>query len=182
MAERLVEFQAAVVDDEGRRYTAAAYGAAASDGLWEGWIEFTPVDGGQALRTGWETRQPDRSDLAYWATGLTPSYLEGALDRALRANSRGAPPGTFARGAAYEQALETTTAPPQARPRAVLDPFEVYPQGEEVLREELNALDNGHLLNIVLAYGLVSAPIDAAALDRSELIALIMEAARSRQG
>src|SRR5690606_29225243 len=58
MAERLVEFQAAVVDDEGRRYTAAAYGAAASDGLWEGWIEFTPVDGGQALRTGWETRQP----------------------------------------------------------------------------------------------------------------------------
>jgi len=39
-------------------------------------------------------------------------------------------------------------------PRAVLDPFEVYAQGERVLRQELSALDIDHLHAIVRAYGL----------------------------
>ena len=30
-----------------------------------------------------ETTQPNLTDLNYWATGLTPVYLEGALARAL---------------------------------------------------------------------------------------------------
>jgi hypothetical protein len=36
----------------------------------------------------------------------------------------------------------------------VLDPFEVYAQGENVLRQELSALDLDHLRAIVEAYGL----------------------------
>ena len=38
---------------------------------------------GAAVRSGRETTQPNRQDTAYWATGLTPVYLEGALGRAL---------------------------------------------------------------------------------------------------
>ena len=34
------------------------------------------------LRTDQETSQPNRSALEYWADGLEPIYLEGALARA----------------------------------------------------------------------------------------------------
>ena len=36
-----------------------------------------------AVRSGRETTQPNLTDLEYWAQGLTPVYLEGALRRAL---------------------------------------------------------------------------------------------------
>lgn len=36
-------------------------------------------------RTRRETTQPSRDALRYWATGLEPTYLQGALERALRA-------------------------------------------------------------------------------------------------
>jgi hypothetical protein len=39
-------------------------------------------------------------------------------------------------------------------PRPVLDPFEVYAQGERVLRQELSALDADHLHAIVRGYEL----------------------------
>ena len=42
-----------------------------------------------------ETTQPNRTDTLYWATGLTPIYLEGALQRALHpmVRARAAQPG-----------------------------------------------------------------------------------------
>lgn len=83
MTEILVEFDELLKTDDGAEYAARACGAPMGDGLWEGWLEFTTVDGGQPLRTARETTQPNRTDVAYWATGLTPVYLEGALDRAL---------------------------------------------------------------------------------------------------
>ena len=51
--------------------------------MWEGWIEFNPQNAGDVLRTARESKQPNRTDLVYWAGGLTVTYLEGALDRAL---------------------------------------------------------------------------------------------------
>ena len=39
-------------------------------------------------------------------------------------------------------------------PRAVLDPFAVYAQGERVLRQELSALDLDHLRGIIRSYAL----------------------------
>jgi hypothetical protein len=51
--------------------------------MWQGWIEFEPVDGGAPIRSPRETTQPNRTDTQYWATGLTVVYLEGALCRAL---------------------------------------------------------------------------------------------------
>jgi hypothetical protein len=53
------------------------------DGIWEGWIEFHPTDAGHPiLSTERETSQPNRAALEYWADGLEPIYLEGALARA----------------------------------------------------------------------------------------------------
>ncbi len=52
------------------------------DGTWEGWLEFHPNAQGSILRTDQETSQPNRTALEYWADGLEPVYLEGALARA----------------------------------------------------------------------------------------------------
>jgi len=54
----------------------------------EGWLEFTPVSGGPALRSPRETSQPNYPDLQYWAGGLSVTYLESALERALDAVGR----------------------------------------------------------------------------------------------
>jgi hypothetical protein len=43
-------------------------------------------------------------------------------------------------------------------PHPILDPFQVYAQGESVLRSELNALSRDHLEAIATAYDLARAP------------------------
>ena len=83
MAVVLEKFPQEIVGRDGLRYRAQAVGAATADGLWEGWIEFIQTHGGSSVRTARETIQPNRRDSAYWATGLTTVYLEGALERAL---------------------------------------------------------------------------------------------------
>lgn len=83
MASELVQEYAGQLEGQGGSlYAARAFGERREDGNWEGWIEFQPAGGGQTLRTGRETTQPDRDALAYWASGLEPVYLEGALGRA----------------------------------------------------------------------------------------------------
>lgn len=64
-------------------YRVQVCGEERSDGTWEGWIEFHPTDATQpVLRTDQETSQPNRPAIGYWANGLEPIYLEGALARA----------------------------------------------------------------------------------------------------
>jgi hypothetical protein len=82
---RIHRYANAVHDAEGRLYVAEAHGRAGADGLWDGWLEFIGVGREIVLRTATETRQSDRRALVYWASGLQPSYLEGALVRAVRA-------------------------------------------------------------------------------------------------
>ena len=67
----------------GRTYRARVYGAVDADTRWGGWILFFPVGGGRAIATGRETTQSSLANLTYWASGLTPTYLQGALARAL---------------------------------------------------------------------------------------------------
>ena len=83
MAEVLSEFADVLIDEKGVEYHAHACGAEMPDGRWQGWVEFVPLDGAPAIRSCRETTQPNRKDALYWATGLTPVYLEGALRRAL---------------------------------------------------------------------------------------------------
>jgi hypothetical protein len=86
MATTLWSFEIPVVSQAGETYSARASGRQREDHLWEGWIEFDGSDG-EVLRSGRETTQPNLTDLEYWAQGLTPVYLEGALCRALETRS-----------------------------------------------------------------------------------------------
>lgn len=154
MAEVLVEFDAAIPSAGGSRYAPRACARLGDDGLWEGWIEFTNVDSGAVTRTGRETTQPTRNDVMYWATGLSRVYLEGALARALTP-SRRTPQLTVPAEPSFDgpaPLAEPADLPPSPRP--VIDPFEVYAQGENVLRQELLALNGDHLRAIIRAYGL----------------------------
>src|SRR3954463_12972255 len=83
MAEVLAQYDDALTGDDGVKYRARVCGGTMADGKWQGWIEFVPLDGTEPVRSGRETTQPNRAETAYWASGLTPVYLQGALRRAL---------------------------------------------------------------------------------------------------
>ncbi len=84
MPEVFIQFDATIIAPDGTRWAPRVCGGIADDGLWEGWIEFASVDRtGAGIRTPRETEQPNREMLAYWATGLTNVYLDGALRRAI---------------------------------------------------------------------------------------------------
>lgn len=64
-------------------YSVHICGEQRGDATWEGWLEFHPVNSElPILRTDQESSQPNLSALEYWADGLEPIYLEGALARA----------------------------------------------------------------------------------------------------
>jgi hypothetical protein len=82
MAEVLVDFETPVIHGNDS-YRARAVGRPAGR-MWEGWLEFIPRQPGDVVVSGVESTQPERDHLIYWATGLTPIYLQGALVRALK--------------------------------------------------------------------------------------------------
>ena len=179
MAEVLVEFTDRVAAQTGKEYIARACGAPMGDGMWQGWIEFLPLGGGEALRSSRETTQPNRQDTLYWATGLTTVYLEGALERALNPLERVAPP-TIAPPVYNEPA--PTFAASAAPAEGVLNPFSVYRKGEALLRSQLAALSPWHLVNIIRAYEL--SDLDSSALNRTPapvLIELITASVRAQE-
>jgi hypothetical protein len=85
MDELIHEFASEITDADGHVYTARAMGRRRKDRtVWEGWLEFRPVGGrGMIRQSQIETTQPNREALAYWASGVEPVYLEGALERAI---------------------------------------------------------------------------------------------------
>jgi hypothetical protein len=191
MAEVLLKFPTPITDDQGHAYVARICGRQAEDGRWEGWIEFVPGDGRPVLRTQRETKQPKHSDLTYWATGVSATYLEGALQRALHPEpyhvptSRGAElpsydgPATSLPSSAAATATGATRQPPY--PHAVLDPFAVYAQGEAVLRQQLGALGTDHLRTIVREHALVGEhEVDLHEMQHATLVDLIVAAVRKR--
>jgi hypothetical protein len=184
MAEVLIEYPTLLAGRDGRRYRAQSCGRERNDGLWEGWIEFLPVEEGvPPLRTGRETTQPNRDDVRYWASGITDPYLDGALDRALTRATQA--PRDFgverARpvfGGPADRAVPTPAAVAQARqPHAVLDPFHVYAEGAGVLRDQLLALSIDQLDTVARAYGLADTTSPAyAALTRAERVGHVVDA------
>jgi hypothetical protein len=128
------------------------------DGRWAAWIEFMPLDGGRPLRSPRETTQPNRTDAEYWATGLTPVYLEGALQRArnpvVRKRFRRAEP---AFSAPADDLSDDGSSPPAV---AILDPLSIYQRSGALLRQQLSALSSWHLVNIIRAYGLSEEAVD----------------------
>jgi hypothetical protein len=181
VAEVLVEFTERVVAKDGTAYIARACGGETGNGMWQGWIEFLPERGEAAepVRSSRETTQPNRQDTIYWATGLTPVFLEGSLDRALN-------PLTKAPTARDPEPVFSEPAPaiaPAEGPshESVLNPFSVYRKGEALLRRQLAALSGWHLVNIILAYDLSEQrEADLAVTPPSVLVELIVSAVRQR--
>jgi hypothetical protein len=83
MFHRLQEY--GLIESGGRSYRPRAYGDPQPDGTWDGWLVFFPFGGGVAIAPpGPETTQSTAAAVTSWASALSPVYLEGALDRALR--------------------------------------------------------------------------------------------------
>jgi len=178
VAEVLAQFTDPLAGEDGAIYLARACGVLASDGLWQGWIEFEPVDGGATLRSGRETTQPNRQDALYWASGLSHVYLEGALRRALKPLVRPIDPETPV--PAFDGPAPDITLPPPVE--SVLNPFSVYRKGEALLRSQLSALSAWHLVNILRAYNLTD--VDSATLNHLEdraLVEMIIAAVRAEE-
>jgi len=180
MAETLLRYQQSVTGPDGTLYEARACGSPMPGGTWQGWIEFVPLDGGEPLRSGRETTQPNRVDTAYWATGVSPVYLEGALKRALDGPAEivieQTPPPLFSGPA---PGTSVTTQPGTT---AVLDPFSVYEKGEALLRKQLGALSAWHLVNIVVAYELSdSGTATLSSLPAAALIDIIVSGVRKER-
>ena len=180
-AETLLQFSPLTTAPDGTRYEARACGSPMPDGCWQGWIEFVPIAGGHPVRTSRETTQPNRTDTEYWASGLTPVYLDGALARALKEPRRvsldSSPPQPSIFGAPARATNPVVTR------GSIVDPFLVYAHGEAHLRKQLGALAAWHLVNIALDYGLTTANVDTLnRMSSFDLIELVISGVRSRKG
>jgi hypothetical protein len=151
VAEVLLEYPDLVTSETGKNYTARACGAETDRGTWQGWIEFVPVGDGEPVRSARETTQPNRQDTVYWATGLTPVFLEGSLRRALRPLAR--PIAPEREPPHFDEPADPFVVTGNGT-EAVLDPFSVYRKGEALLRRQLSALAGWHLVNIIRKYDL----------------------------
>ena len=179
MAEVLTSFATPVSDELGSYY-ARAVGRRADDGMWEWWIEFVPVNGGSdVLVSGIESRQPEHQHLAYWATGLTHVYLEGALSRARKPLTVRVPvvDEPVSDKPASRRVVAERVVP---KPEPVLDPFDVGERNLDILRQDLTALNRPRLLNIISAYGLAGVDADLTSMSDAELMGLIVGAVEAR--
>jgi hypothetical protein len=181
MAEVLLTFDAPAVDESGT-YRARVVGRHAEDGMWEGWFEFEPLDRpGETLVGPVESRQPEAEHLTYWATGLTPIYLEGALHRARRP--------IIVRTRVVDEPVSDAPAPRaivvpvhrDVRREAVLDPFEIARNsGLDVLAQELRALNRPRLVNIIAEYELNPAGEDVTWMTDAQLARFIVVAVEAQ--
>lgn len=180
MAEVLVSFEHPIRDDHGE-YHARAVGRPADDGMWEGWIEFTAVDGTSEVHvTGIESRQPEREHLQYWATGLTPIFLEGALHRARRPVNVRVRPVEVPNSTAPKPRDQVVTRVMPPGPEPVLDPFDIGGRSLDILRQELGALNRPRLVNIIAAFDLNASGEDLAWMSDRQLIQFIVTAVEAQ--
>ena len=179
MAEVLASFTTPVRDSS-VSYFARAVGRLAPDRRWEGWLEFVPADGGSdVLVSPVESRQPERQFLAYWASGLTPVYLEGALRRARNPLTVRVP--VIDEPASDQPATRRVVAQRIIpKPEPVLDPFVIGERSLDVLQQELTALNRPRLLTIISAYSLAG-DADPSQLSDRQLVGLIVAAVERTQ-
>lgn len=165
MVEVLMEYGQPIVDGQSE-YQATAVGRRADDGMWESWIEFAPRNGGRVLVSGVESRQPERTHLSYWASGLTPVYLEGALTRAKQPHER----------SPANHAGRRTGGRRNGSRDAVLDPFDVGARNLDVLRQQLTAFNRDRLLDIIEVYDLNPAAEEIGWMSDAQLVHFVVTA------
>jgi len=171
------------LEADGLVYKVRVCGRESVDGRWEAWIEFDLEDGSPVMRTSREATQSTLDDLVYWASGLTPTYIEGALSLA----TDGSVPDVVERleVPAYEGPAPAPEEIPLTAVREVRDavknPVAIYAKwGANELRAQLGALSASQLRVIARTYHLTPIDLDLEPLVEEELIALIMAGVRRR--
>src|SRR5687768_16166999 len=164
MERVLLTYQTTLATPGGRTYRPRACGRQRADGTWQGWLEFLPDDATPIVHSDRETTQPNLVDLEYWATGVTPVYLEGALERAL--------------GPAFRHARVGAGGPPVSAP--VLDPFAAFERGELHLWTQLRGRSPRYLQQIIRTYRLASDGDSEQPRTTAQLTAFIIAAVRNR--
>jgi hypothetical protein len=160
-------------------YAARVVGRHASDGMWEGWLEFVPIEPGQSevIVSSVESRQPAREHLEYWAKGLSVVYAEGSLDRAVHPITvRTRLAGTAASDAPAPRVITEPVHGVAPGPDPVLDPFDIGSRSLDILTQELNALNRPRLLNIIDAYDLNPGTEDIGWMSDAQLVRFIVVA------
>lgn len=180
MAEVLRTFDTPV-SDGATSYMAKAVGRQGTDGMWEGWLEFLPTAGSGGVIVGSvESRQPERDHLAYWASGLTHIFLEGAFDRARRPVTVRVRAVEVPYSTAPEPRAVTVSRVMPPGPEPVLDPFEIGGRNPDLLRQELHALNRPRLLNIIAAFDLNHSGEDLSWMTDHQLTHFIVVAVEAR--
>ena len=83
--ERLLQsFDAPLHARTGDIYDVQVFGRSRPGDTWQAWLVFRRRRDLETFTTGSETTQPSEAAVLYWATGLSATYLEGALARAQR--------------------------------------------------------------------------------------------------
>lgn len=77
------QFERPMRDSSGDTFLVFVQGRSRPHDTWEGWLVFERQRDARRFNTPVETTQPDAEAVLYWASGLTDTYLEGALNRAL---------------------------------------------------------------------------------------------------
>ena len=178
MAEVFVEFQRPVTAEDGKIYTARACGGQmASDSGRMDRVHPGERRGSRSFRTRDDAAQQE--DTIYWATGLTPVFLEGSLHRALNPTVR---PIARPLDKPHFDGPAEPFVTAAARTESILDPFSVYRKGEALLRRQLSALAGWHLVNIIRHYGLSDEGSDRlSAREPVQLVEMIIDAVRTPQ-
>lgn len=168
MSEPIADLPFRVIDSRGHDFYVTVVGARRSDGEWEGWLEYVPLDDSDVLVTGTETTQPNRAALERWAETLTETYVEGAFPRALSATTDTLSARLVARRAEAAAVVRATTELP--------DPFELLELGRERTRARLSALSRLILLQIIAAFDLNPAGKSLTWLNDRQLVTFIITA------
>lgn len=182
MPEILVQFDEPFVFGRWERFVARVCGRDAG-GKWEGWIEFIPYLGGDVFRTRRETEQLSRSDLKYWAAGLSRSMIQERLYLLVsrRRDHVGKPPRSYnspLRG--DEGKLIERHSVDEGDYFVYGDPMDLIMEGEEILRDYLGSLGAAELVSYSVMYDLPPLdPFDDEVSFEEALINQIVEAARN---
>jgi hypothetical protein len=172
MAEIVVSLPYTVVAPAGREYYVSVAGESRTDGEWEGWLEFVPLDESDALLTPTETTQSNRAALEHWAEALSETYVQGAFRRAVAATTDRVPPRVAARRSAPAAAINASVDLP--------DPFELFQQHPETMRSRLGAWPRATLLHIITGFDLNPAGKDLSWLSDQQLVTFIVTAVEAQ--
>jgi hypothetical protein len=164
MPEIIADLEATVVSPHDAEYYVQIVGERMSNGVWEAWLEFVPLDDTlNVLITKTETTQSTREDVVRWSETLTATYVQGAFARALQP-----------RGGRTLVRRYVTTAADVLVP---LDPFELIALlGKAALRARLRVLSRPELLAMIRKYDLNPGRKSLTRLSDAQLVTFIVTA------